>query len=720
MRINLLFLLCILCINLSIGYSQSGTIGEHYQKAIEYFESEKYKKSEEEIRKALKIDPEFAEGHNLLGRILIKTKPVLYKLRSELELKRALENDPDNINFIIDLGKFYHDHNDPYKAVNLFEKAKELEPDNPKIHYYLALAKDKKGLTDEAQESANKALEIDPSFEKAKNFLNVVNERQIIFTRAEPDLILYEPKYFDEALEIDESYAEIYFSLGYRNFHEENFDKAKDIFKKIADKAEGHVKSIVFLWMCYQIKGEYEKSRDLFDTYRETLGNSYNFIWQISEMMLPEQDKKKYNSLPEEKKAEFLKKFWKARDPLFASSENEREIEHYKRIAYAMTTFSQDGIKWDRRGEVWIRFGKPSHIEEIAIPPRQIWVYEDLGLTLKFAKFGDRYELFDFDKKTLPYFTRNYTMGLDQIARLENYLMEKSQYAQYIRQSEKTPEYFSFDYGGDAFRIPYYKADFKSSDNKTETEFYYGIPVSYFPQKEGKEITVDNAIVILDEEWNEVFKSVSKEKIISTGKSRGLTDSLIIFKTNAKLKPGQYNLSLEIYDKESGNIGIAREKIKIKSFEESKFDISDIMVAVDMSGAEGETVFTKDGINIFPNPGKQFNRNYPLYVYFEVYNLKIDDRGRTNFRVSTVITRFQKEESGIADIFNSVSKFLGFKKVKGLIENMYDYSDYKIDEKLHYGIDVSELEPGIYTLIIRIKDKNSGKEIESKQSFLLY
>ena len=707
------------------AFSQFGvpTEEKHFKNSIDFFNKKDFDRSEKEVRKALRIYPDYPEAHNLLGKILSEKEPLLYKLRAELEFKRALENGPDNVDFLIDLGRFYQDRNNPYKAATLFERALELDPENPKIHYYLALSIDRKGLTNDAIDIANRALNIDPQFHKAQDFLNIVNERHIIFTRAEKDLPFFEPKYFEEALDLDESYSEIYFSLGYRHFQNENYPKAIYIFDKIAEKIKKHDKSKIFLWLCHQIQGEYDKSRELFDKYRESLGNRYNFIWQISEMLLPPSEKRKYKSLPDEERPEFLKRFWKSRDPLFTSEKSEREIEHYQRIAYAIVTFSSDGIKWDRRGEVWIRFGEPTHIETIPVPPRQIWEYEDLGMTLKFAKFGDRYELFDFDRGDITLFGRKAlrpNMGVDDIGWVAEFIAERSQLDKYKEVAKKTPEFYMFDYGGDAFRIPYYKADYSSAVGKTSSEFYYGIPAYYFFTESIKRITIDNAVVIFDENWHEVHKNISQDELITTPQNQGNIDSLIVFKSVTELPPGNYFVSIELHDKESGNIGLVREKIEIKEFNKQELDISDVMLAMDMSGADEEGLFTKDGINIYPHPAKQFNRNIPLYVYFEIYNLRLNNRGRSRFEVSTIVTDYIEDKTGLSNIFAKAASILGLKKVKGLIESKYPYDGTSTIEKLHFGIDTAKLNPGLYTLIIEVKDKYSGKKLRRRQNFLLY
>ncbi|MCD6326521.1 GWxTD domain-containing protein, partial [bacterium] len=62
---------------------------------------------------------------------------------------------------------------------------------------------------------------------------------------------------------------------------------------------------------------------------------------------------------------EFLKEFWKKRDPTPNTPVNEFKIEHYKRLAYAEKHFRwgrKPGWKTDR-GKVFIKYGKPTRID---------------------------------------------------------------------------------------------------------------------------------------------------------------------------------------------------------------------------------------------------------------------------------------------------------------------------------------------------------------------
>jgi GWxTD domain-containing protein len=58
---------------------------------------------------------------------------------------------------------------------------------------------------------------------------------------------------------------------------------------------------------------------------------------------------------------EYLVRFWSSRDPDLMTNVNERQLEHYRRVWYAMTDFSGKTKPWDRRGEVYVRYGPPEY-----------------------------------------------------------------------------------------------------------------------------------------------------------------------------------------------------------------------------------------------------------------------------------------------------------------------------------------------------------------------
>lgn len=87
----------------------------------------------------------------------------------------------------------------------------------------------------------------------------------------------------------------------------------------------------------------------------------------------------------------FIKAFWKQRDPLPATPENEFQEEHYRRINYVNQKFGQGTTKkgWQTdRGKIYVILGKPATIENFGtldsnVVPTEVWLYQgDFGSSL--------------------------------------------------------------------------------------------------------------------------------------------------------------------------------------------------------------------------------------------------------------------------------------------------------------------------------------------------
>lgn len=82
----------------------------------------------------------------------------------------------------------------------------------------------------------------------------------------------------------------------------------------------------------------------------------------------------------------FIRAFWKQRDPIKETAENEFELEHYKRLNYANKFFGRDttrpGCLTDR-GRTYIILGPPQDIDRFEglqyIHPAEVWFYSGLG-----------------------------------------------------------------------------------------------------------------------------------------------------------------------------------------------------------------------------------------------------------------------------------------------------------------------------------------------------
>jgi GWxTD domain-containing protein len=87
----------------------------------------------------------------------------------------------------------------------------------------------------------------------------------------------------------------------------------------------------------------------------------------VAYIILPDERAAFLDLKTDDERAEFIKQFWKHRDPTPGTPENEFKDEHYRRIAYANLHFptatGKAGWKTDR-GRIYIRFGPPDEIDD--------------------------------------------------------------------------------------------------------------------------------------------------------------------------------------------------------------------------------------------------------------------------------------------------------------------------------------------------------------------
>ena len=90
-------------------------------------------------------------------------------------------------------------------------------------------------------------------------------------------------------------------------------------------------------------------------------------FFEKARLIMTKEEIEIYKHLPgAEEKEEFIKEFWKKRDPTPATEENENREEFEKRIAYANKWFNEGskGRGWDtERGRILLQLGFPDRRE---------------------------------------------------------------------------------------------------------------------------------------------------------------------------------------------------------------------------------------------------------------------------------------------------------------------------------------------------------------------
>ncbi len=148
--------------------------------------------------------------------------------------------------------------------------------------------------------------------------------------------------------------------------------------------------------------------------------------------IITQKEKKAFLSTPNTEKDKFINNFWKRRDPVPETEENEYKEEYYKRIKEANKMFTEEGRQgWlTDRGRVYILLGPPSerHVYPTGYSfydsPSEVWYYNFFPVV-----FVDEYRIGNY--KLTP-------LGAQ-------YVVELLDSSRYLNQHQKIQSpYFSF------------------------------------------------------------------------------------------------------------------------------------------------------------------------------------------------------------------------------------------------------------------------------------
>lgn len=128
---------------------------QHLDRSISFAFTGKYDLAIEAVKKAIQIDPEFAQAYNKLGDYYVRkgmNKEAASAYRTSLEL------DDNNENSHFDYGCTLASLGDYDLAMHELEKALQMKPDHYEIYSHIARISYERGMHSEAIENAKKGL----------------------------------------------------------------------------------------------------------------------------------------------------------------------------------------------------------------------------------------------------------------------------------------------------------------------------------------------------------------------------------------------------------------------------------------------------------------------------------------------------------------------------------------------------------------------------------
>ena len=169
------------------------------------------------------------------------------------------------------------------------------------------------------------------------------------------------------------------------------------------------------------------------------------------------------------------------------------------------------------------------------------------------------------------------------------------------------------------------------------------------------------------------------------------------------LRPGLYKLDLVLKDINSGNVGTINTRLAVPRYPEEKLSLSSLILADTIENLPTNQIasgsFILGSSKVRPNVKEEFKRDRNLNLWFQVYNLKLDEAThKPSATVETLISRNGQE-------------------VKRSVEQANELSSAAAQMTMEKSVPLKEFEPGEYTVQVKVTDNLTKEIIASSQKF---
>lgn len=700
----------------------------YYRLGQIYYHWERWDEAKERLMKVIQLDSLFFKAYYYLGMIHLYQKDWE---KAERLFYKALSLNENYAEVYNGLGLVYSSR--PKSKIYTVESIKRMF---------------KQDDLSKAIRFFEKALEIAPNYLEAR-----LNLGKACLQRADKASLLKAKDAFAEIIKTTPGYDDVYFHLA-RTYHGlREFSNAIAVLRDIIRLHPGHSRAKIELAQIYFQLGQGQVGSKYYMDGVEGLRDEsvLEELYQQVIVIATEEEKREYKNSPLEKKGAFLKRFWLKRDPDLTTEANERLVEHYRRLQYARIHFPAKTPRgYDDRGLIYIKYGEPDErfVSSVNLgePTKgnETWIYRGIGegLSFDFVEEGGVYHLArDLSEAVASGGSKHHRLlqtgrlyrerahldpryaaiaaAIEKATSITQYQMAELELnvitsEKFKAIKEAPPEKYDPIRRENLLTLANRMAQFKGRGDSTRVEFYYGVfnnQLDFKPYfSKGYRTFLFSSVAVYDSLYNPVKKE-DKRISLKVSSQQEASSNVSVNQEVILLPPGEYNFTFHLENKEK--IGLYRTDLKVRDFSGDSLKISDIQFAFDIKPARPGDRFVKNGLKITPFPFPNVKKKSPLFIYYEIYNLKLNPSGKSKYRVEYNVKTIREKRRG-----NVLTRIFTRGK-KGSISTLFERQGQSTTSIEYTSFDLKKLPPGTCQLTVAIKDLNSGEEAWSVITFEL-
>ena len=238
------------------------------------------------------------------------------------------------------------------RAIDYFCRALAEKPDYVEAQYHIGLTH-LNLMNRDAIRAFEQVVEMDPDHPDAYYRLGFMYEYDLL----KKDGAI---EFYEKQLAVNPAHKDAMWRLGqlYRTLSRTD-QAARTLSRLMQTQGTNQRQYMLELAEVYLERKDYKKAETLFETYLAGLSTRERTPYEDISLLASERETEAFKQAQD--RQVILQQFWKRRDPTPITDVNERRVEHFRRVAYAREHFGTTVFPWDRRGEIYVRYGTPSH-----------------------------------------------------------------------------------------------------------------------------------------------------------------------------------------------------------------------------------------------------------------------------------------------------------------------------------------------------------------------
>ena len=297
------------------------------------------------------VAPDFARGHSRLGFAYLEVGRLVRAIKA---FDRAIECDHRLAEAYYGLGLTFRKWpRGSYDAIRYFQKALQYDRDHVEARFNIADIRHELDEHDVRRE-IKKVLAMDPRYAPAYLLMGKWVEE---FEKDYEKAALYYAQYMGLRPDDPEGRKR----LGAIYLRTKDYGRILEVLEDYAvQHPEDDEVLPILAQACMKLEA-YDRAAAFFRDYLEGVDEAERAHYDDIRLISSSETLAAFDQTPASGRRASVEAFWSEQDPDLTTAANERRLEHYRRVWYAIQSFSAGKQPWDQRGEVYIRFGEPDH-----------------------------------------------------------------------------------------------------------------------------------------------------------------------------------------------------------------------------------------------------------------------------------------------------------------------------------------------------------------------